>query len=164
MKATFWMLLVGVALVVGACGSNGDGDAAGGDGGAGTSATDTIATIPVTEPPDVPADLIGTWTVVSAGEVDAPDGVTLTVSSGGGVTGFLGCNEFFGAISTADGQLRFVDLEYSEIGCPDVEDFTALVDALGTVVSAEVGDASTSLSSGDVVVVQLERGEDAAPA
>lgn len=148
-----------LALVLVACGSDDDASSA-----ATTAAPDTIATIPVTEPPDVPADLVGSWTVVSAGDVDAPDGVTMVVSSGGGVNGFLGCNEYFGSISTADGQLRVVEVSYAEIGCSDSEDFVALVEALDQVVSAEPSDTSATLSSADGVVVVLERADDAAPA
>lgn len=153
-----------LVLVAASCGSDGDDASASGDGG--SSATDTIATIPITEPPDVPSALVGSWTVVTAGDADAPDGVTLTISSGGGVTGFLGCNEFFGSVSTADGALRFVEVSYAEIGCPDREDFVALVDALDQVVSVEAtdGEASATLSSPDSVVVVLERSDDVAPA
>jgi len=153
------VLAVSLVVVAAACGSDGDDASV-----ATTAAPDTIATIPVTEPPDVPADLVGSWTVVSAGDVDAPDGVTLVVSTGGGVNGFLGCNEYFGSISTADGELRFVEVSYAEIGCSDSEDFVPLVDALDQVTSAEPTATSATLSSSDGVVVVLERAEDGVPA
>ncbi|MGI9600575.1 MAG: META domain-containing protein [Acidimicrobiales bacterium] len=151
------VVLAALALVATGCGSDGD-------DGASTTVPDTIATIPVTQPPDVPTELVGSWTVVSAGDTDAPDGVVLTISSGGGVSGFLGCNEMFGSLSTADGDIRFVELSYSEIGCSDASDYVELVDALEDVVAVEVAGESASLSSGDGVVVLLERSDDAAPA
>ena len=150
-----------LAFIASACGSDG-----GSSSPVTTGASTTFPTIPVTTPPTVPEALVGSWIVVSADGGDAPDGVTITISGGGGVDGFLGCNTMFGTITTPDGELHFVDVAYTEIACEGADDFLPLVDALAEVTSVQFsnGDTTASLSSADGVVVILERTDDIGPA
>ena len=86
MRAVRSIVVAGfLALVLAACGSDGDDASI-----ATTAAPDTIATIPVTEPPDVPDELVGSWAVTTVDGEAAPEGLTLTITTGGGVDGFLG--------------------------------------------------------------------------
>jgi len=66
------------------------------------------------------ADALHDTTWVLTAPVDAPDGVEVTIAfSGGGVSGYAGCNRFNGTYAFDDGSLSFGTLACTMRACAD---------------------------------------------
>ena len=106
------------------------------------------------------SELLGSWNVielkVAGSSVKMPDREPVLIfSDSNRISGFAGCNQFFGTYQVKDGKLQIQPGGMTMAFCPDMEFESLFMNTLATVSQARIYDSQLELSnpSGDTVLV-----------
>lgn len=106
------------------------------------------------------SELLGSWNVielkVAGSSVKMPEREPVLIfSDSNRISGFAGCNQFFGTYQVKDGKLQIQPGGMTMAFCPDMEFESLFMNTLATVSLARIYDSQLELSSpsGDTVLV-----------
>lgn len=94
-------------------------------------------------------------TLLGADEIAADSGMFVLFAVDGSIKGNGGCNNFFGSLQTADGELSVGELGASRMACPPeiMDRETAFMKALQDTTQFEMGENSLQLLGADDVLL-----------
>ena len=103
----------------------------------------------------------GVWSEETGGSGDRPAG-TIHFQADGKVTGFAGCNNFFGSFVATDKTLEIGPLGTTRMACPTpiMQQETAFLTAIGSTTAYYIDGTTLTLGDGERTTIQLMLSEE----